>query len=120
MDAVRQARDSVAGLRLSALGGALRPVFPEWWADLPPAPEPLPSFLHDRTDGLPLAVEDSVRLLRYRADLDFRDGEWARRSLAELQVPPTVRDSVLERAHRLSPDAERVLNAASVLAEPAD
>ncbi|WP_030191599.1 ATP-binding protein [Streptomyces violaceorubidus] len=32
---------SVAGLGLSGLRGALRPLIPEWADDLPPAPEPL-------------------------------------------------------------------------------
>lgn len=41
VDAVRDGVGSVSGLRLSGLGGALRPLFPEWAADLPPAPEPL-------------------------------------------------------------------------------
>lgn len=233
VDALRSARTAVAGRRLSPLAGALRPLFPEWARDLPPAPEPLTdpgasrhrmfralaelvdrsgvellvledvhwaddatlefllfllsdrpvhdigvvltyrpddvpagsllrrltsrslaglaqvritlglldvaataglvssmlggepvseafaAFLHDRTDGLPLAVEESVRLLSQRDDVIRRDGEWVRRSLAELSVPPTVRDSVLERVQRLGADARRVLDAAAVLAEPA-
>ncbi|MGY5036263.1 AAA family ATPase [Streptomyces sp. 900116325] len=41
VDAVRDGVGSVSGLRLSGLGGALRPLFPEWADDLPPAPEPL-------------------------------------------------------------------------------
>lgn len=41
VDAVRQATDNVRGLPLSELTGALRPLFPEWGADLPPAPEPI-------------------------------------------------------------------------------
>ncbi|WP_205629199.1 helix-turn-helix transcriptional regulator [Jiangella muralis] len=77
------------------------------------------AFLHDRTDGLPLAVEESVRLLRQRDDVIRRDGEWVRRSLTELTVPPTVRDSVLERVQRLGADARSVLEATAVLAEPA-
>jgi hypothetical protein len=40
VDAVRQASDGIARFRLSALAGALRPLFPEWTGDLPPAPEP--------------------------------------------------------------------------------
>ncbi len=232
VDAVRQATDGVTELTLSALGGALRPLFPEWAADLPPMPEPAedvratrhrlfralaelldcldvavlivedvhwaddatlefllllasrqartPSllmtyrpedvppdslilrlssrapagttrvrvsvealdvtetaqlvssmlagehvsdafarFVHERTDGLPLAVEESVRLMHGRADLSRRNGEWVRRSLAEIDVPPTVRDAVLERVGRLDPAAHAVLRAAAVLAEPA-
>ena len=231
IDAVRQYRDGVVGLRLSALTGALRPLLPEWAADLPPSPEPLEdtkaarhrlfralaeligalsvtglvvedlhwadpvtvefllflaaqqspqplnlivtyrpaeappgsllrrlssrlpagttqvrmalapldvaetadlvssmldgepvssafaNFLHERTGGVPLAVEESVRLLSDRADLVRRGGEWVRRSLADLQVSPTIRDSVLERVQRLSGPAQDLLQAASVLAE---
>lgn len=234
VDAVCQAREGVTGLALSPLAGALRPLLPEWAADLPPAPEPLddanasrhrlfralaeliqglgvevlvvedlhwadeatlefllfltsrpgarsPSlvatyrpedvadgslvlqlssrlpagatharvtvppldktetarlvssmldcedvseeftiFLHARTDGIPLAIEESVRLLVERADLVRRDGRWMRHSLDELEVPPTVRDAVLERLQRLDPVARRVLEVAAVLAEPAD
>lgn len=230
VDAVRQARTGVAGLRLTTLAGALRPLLPEWTADLPAAPEPLDdiraarqrlfralaelvgalrvtglvvedvhwadpvtleflsylatagapgplslvvtyrpaeipagsllrrlpagtrpvrlalapldvtgtagmvssmlrgervsdafaSFLHQRTGGVPLAVEESVRLLSDRADLIRRRGEWVRRSLAELQVSPTLRDSVQERVQRLSRPAQDLLRAAAVLAEPAD
>lgn len=75
-------------------------------------------FLHERTGGLPLAVEESVRLLRDRADLARRNGEWIRRRLADLQVSPTLRDSVLERVQRLRPRAQLVLRAAAVIAEP--
>lgn len=77
-------------------------------------------FLQERTDGVPLAIEESVRLLRDRADLVRRDGEWVRRTLADIAVPPTIRDAVAERASRLTPVAQRVLQAASVLAEPVD
>ncbi len=233
VDAVRHARESVADLSLSGLAGALRPLFPEWAAQLPPAPEPLDDptaaqhrlfralaeliermsvtvlvvedvhwadpvtmdfvlflayrlpqpvslvvtyrpedvapesplrrlssrlpatttqvrislqpldlaattsmvssmldsqpisaelarFLHERTDGLPLAVEESVRLLHERADLVRRDGAWTRAGAGELQVPPTIRDAVLERVARLPDAAHRVLHACAVLAEPTD
>jgi DNA-binding CsgD family transcriptional regulator/tetratricopeptide (TPR) repeat protein len=232
VDAIRQARTSVAGLRLSALAGTLRPLFPEWADDLPPAPDPLAdagaarhrlmralaelldrieidvlvvedvhwaddatvdfllfitarqaarvslvlsyrpedvppgsllprllarpaagagharialgalgvpetsdlvssmldgehvsedfaTFLHERTDGVPLAVEESVRLLRDRSDLIRQRGGWIRRPLDDIAVPPTIRDAVAERAARLGPDAQRMLRAAAVLGEPA-
>jgi DNA-binding NarL/FixJ family response regulator len=232
VDAVRQATDSVVDLPLSGLAGALRPMFPEWADDLPPAPEPLadPSasryrvfralaellghlnvavlvvedvhwaddatlefllflvsrqpppvslvvtyrpqdipadslllrlssrvlaggapvrlalepldvdgtrdlvssmldggpvstdfaaFVHRHTDGVPLAIEESVRLMHGRADLARRGGEWVRRRLEVIDVPPTVRDAVLERSQRLGADARAVLDAAAVLAEPA-
>jgi DNA-binding CsgD family transcriptional regulator/tetratricopeptide (TPR) repeat protein len=230
-DALRQAVSDADRLRLSALAGALRPLFPEWAAWLPPVPEPagdasaaryrlfaaltellgrletavlvvedvhwadeatlefllflatrqprqlslvvtcrpedLPAgsllprltrlaagpsglrltlealdvadttalvssmlagehvsaefaaFVHEWAGGLPLAVEESVRLMADRADLVRRRGQWVRRQLAEIAVPPSIRDAVLERAGRLSPDAQALLRAAAVLAEPA-
>ncbi|MFE7750557.1 ATP-binding protein [Streptomyces sp. NPDC057428] len=233
VDAVRDGLDNVAGLRLSGLGGALRPLFPEWADDLPPAPEALedataarhrlfrafvevlgrldvavlvledlhwadettlefllflvsrrpqpvsvvltfrrdevppdsllwrlssrvPSdahavrltlgpldvdetasfvssmlagehvsaefaaFVHERTEGGPLAVEETVRLMHDRADLIRRDGGWARRRLDRIEVPPTIRDAMLERVQRLRPDTRTVLYAVSVLSGPAD
>jgi DNA-binding CsgD family transcriptional regulator len=76
-------------------------------------------FLHEHTDGLPLAVVETVLLLRDRQDAIDRGGKWSREVLQGLQVPPTVRDSVLERLHRLDPDAKAVLQAGAVLAAPA-
>jgi len=81
--------------------------------------EQFAAFLHERTDGLPLAVEESVRLMGDRSDLAFRRGAWARRHLDSIAVPPTVRDAVLERAARLSPGALALLRSAAVLGEPA-
>ncbi|MCL2734121.1 MAG: AAA family ATPase, partial [Actinomycetia bacterium] len=233
VDALRQAAPGVGGLGLSAVAGALRPLFPEWADGLPPAPEPpadagaarhrliralaelldrlgvevlvvedvhwadaatldflvyvasrrprpltlvltsrpeevaadspllrltsrpvegvcqvravlggLPvreaaglvssmlggepvsagfaAFLHGRTEGVPLALEECVRLLRDRGDLARRNGEWGRRRRDEIAVPPTIRDSVTERVARLGADARRVLLAAAVLTDPVD
>jgi DNA-binding CsgD family transcriptional regulator len=78
------------------------------------------SFLHERTDGLPLALEECVRLLRDREDIVERAGRWSRRHLEKLEVPPTVRDSVLERVGRLDLGARQVLEAAAALAQPAE
>lgn len=77
-------------------------------------------FLHERTEGVPLALEETVSLLRDRGDIVRRGGEWSRRALDELEVPPTVRDSILERIGRLSPAARRILEASAVVLEPAD
>lgn len=233
VEALRSYRDTVAGLELTPLAGALRGLFPEWAAHLPPAPEPLtePSavqhrlfralaelvdvldltalvvedvhwtdpatiefllfllgraprsssvvityrpedvaagcsllrlsarlpgtadqrrvqvrpldvagtaamvssmldghpvvaslarLLHQQTDGIPLALEESVRLLCDRAELVRRTGGWSRRSDTELPVPPTVRDAVLERVQRLDDAAHRVMQACAVLGEPVD
>ncbi len=232
VDAIRQATAGVAGLRLSDLAGALRPLLPEWSASLPPAPEPaedataarhrlfralrelldalhvdvlvledvqwaddataefvlflgtqrpprvsvvvtyrpedlaadsllprlaarlspgftqvrlplgpltidettemassmvhgqpvsaaLATFLHQGTDGLPLAVEESVRLMHDRAELVNRGDGWSRLRSGASVIPPTVRDAVLERVRRLDPRAQTILRAAAVLSEAA-
>ncbi len=41
VDALCQATYTAGDLRLSALAGALRPLFPEWADELPPEPAPL-------------------------------------------------------------------------------
>ncbi|MEV7816130.1 AAA family ATPase [Streptomyces flaveolus] len=233
VDAVRQARTGLADMQFTSLAGVLRPLFPEWAHDLPPAPDPFhdagaarhrlfralaelldrlgtgvlviedvhwaddatlgfllflaaqhtrsvslvltyrpeevptgsallslaarpavgsghvrtclsplsvtqcaelvssmlhdehmsdtfAEFLHQRTEGLPLALEESVRLLRDRADLVRSRGEWVRRTLGEISVPPTIRDAVLERFARLDPEVQEVARATAVLVEPAD
>jgi DNA-binding CsgD family transcriptional regulator/tetratricopeptide (TPR) repeat protein len=85
-----------------------------------PLSEEFAAFMHQRTDGVPLAVEESTRVMIERAELRRHGGGWARRSLAEITVSPTIRDAVLERAQRLPGDARAVLQAAAVLASPAD
>jgi DNA-binding NarL/FixJ family response regulator len=77
-------------------------------------------YLQERTEGLPLAVEESVRLLRGRESLELRNGVWERRSDADLDVPPLVRDSVLERTRSLPADAQQILHAAAVCSDPVD
>jgi DNA-binding NarL/FixJ family response regulator len=76
------------------------------------------AFVHRHTDGVPLVIEESVRLMCERADLVKRSGAWVRRPLRGIEVPPTVRDVVLERVQRLPPDALVVMQAAAVFAEP--
>ncbi|WP_435218460.1 helix-turn-helix transcriptional regulator [Streptomyces sp. bgisy034] len=82
--------------------------------------EQFAALLHQRTDGVPLAIEETIRSMRERRDIVHQDGEWIRRAIDELHVPPTLRDSVLERVDRLPAEARRVLEAAAVLGEPVD
>ncbi|MGW3246116.1 ATP-binding protein [Streptomyces sp. NPDC001070] len=78
------------------------------------------TFLHERTAGVPLVVEECIRLLRDREDLVRREGQWVRRTLDDIAVPPTIRDAVMERVGRLDSGAQRVLLASAVLGDPAD
>ena len=82
VDAVRRLADHVVGVPLTGLAGALRPVFPEWANQLPPAPEPLPD-----------AAAARHRLLRAFAELIdclgvgllvLEDAHWADETTLEL------------------------------------
>lgn len=85
-----------------------------------PLSDAFAAFLHEGTDGVPLAVEESVRFMIDRADLVLRSDGWVRRHMEAIAIPPTVRDGVLERVRRLAPDAQTMLRAVAVLAEPTD
>ncbi|OLF05168.1 helix-turn-helix transcriptional regulator [Actinophytocola xinjiangensis] len=77
------------------------------------------AHLFERSSGLPLAVQELLALLRDRGSLiPLRGGGWARRALAELDVPPGVRDPVRERVGRLPAVARTVAEATAVLAAP--
>lgn len=82
--------------------------------------EQFADHIHERTAGIPFAVEEVLRLVRDRHDVIRKGGRWIRRTLEDLRVPPAVRDSVLERVGFLEPDARRLAEAASVLTTPAD
>ncbi|MFU8854840.1 LuxR C-terminal-related transcriptional regulator [Micromonospora sp. SL1-18] len=82
--------------------------------------EQFAGFLYGATDGIPLVVEEYLLLLEDRDDITREDDHWTRRVLTELDVPASVRESVLERVHRLDRDTQRLLEAASILMDPAD
>lgn len=83
-----------------------------------PVSEVFARHLHVHTEGVPLAVEEWVRLMARRGDVIRHVGVWKRLPLEEIVVPPTVRDTVLEHAGQLSPAAQAVLRTAAVVAEP--
>lgn len=85
-----------------------------------PVSEAFAAHVHESTDGLPLAVEEVLHLIRDRGDLIRMNGEWWRAPLGRIQVPPSVRDATLERVARLGEDARAVIDAACVLAGQAD
>lgn len=81
--------------------------------------EEFAGFLHDRTGGLPFAIEEVLRLIQDRHDIiRTADGRWNRRRLERLEVPAVIRDSVVGRAARLSFEGRRMLDAAAVLDVP--
>lgn len=77
--------------------------------------EEFATYLWERTAGLPFAIEELLALLQARGTLAQHGTRWIRRALDELDVPARIRDTVLERAGRLSSEARTVAEAAAVL-----
>lgn len=72
-------------------------------------------LVHRQTEGNPFFVEEVVRTLVDRGDVYRRDGRWEGRSIADLEVPKSVRSVVGQRLSRLDEDTQEVLREASVL-----
>src|SRR4051812_4763358 len=80
------------------------------------APSPaLAGVLHDRTQGVPLFVEELIAALDSAGRLRQSDGGAALDTGEELPVPDSVRDAVLLRAGMLSDGAREPLDLAAVL-----
>jgi DNA-binding CsgD family transcriptional regulator/tetratricopeptide (TPR) repeat protein len=73
-----------------------------------PAPRDVVEAVHERTNGIPLHIEELLAAL----DDDARtDG----RQIRDAHVPDTIGDAVLARLARLSPDARSVARAGAVI-----
>ena len=72
-------------------------------------------FISERSEGNPFVMEEMLRDALDRGDIFRTDTGWDRKALAEFRIPPTVRDTILQRLERLSPEHITVLAAASVM-----
>ena len=77
-------------------------------------------FLHERSEGNPFVLEEMLRDAIDRGDIFRTDKGWDRKSLADIRIPPNVRDTILQRLERLSRDDVSVLSAASVIGRSFD
>jgi AAA ATPase domain len=72
-------------------------------------------YIHERTEGSPLALEEMLREAIDRGDI-FRSARgWDRKPLTQLRIPRAVAEVVLLRLDRLDEHKTSVLSAASVL-----
>ena len=72
-------------------------------------------LMHMRTEGNPFVIEEMLREAIERGDVFRSEDGWHRRSLDELRIPESVRDTILFRFARLDPDDSHILEAAAVL-----
>ena len=76
--------------------------------------------VRDRTDGNPFFIEELSAVLVERGDIYRSGADWDRRALDEIEMPLTVRETLLARAARLPEEAQRVLRLAAVAGERID
>jgi len=73
-----------------------------------PAPRDVVDAVYERTDGIPLHIEE---LLGAIAEAERIDG----RAIRDAAVPDTLEDAILQRIARLSPEAQAVARAGAVI-----
>lgn len=73
-----------------------------------PAPNDVVAAVHDRTNGIPLHIEELLAALSDEARADGR-------LIREAHVPDTIGDAVLARLERLSDDARAIARAGAVV-----
>jgi len=77
-------------------------------------------LLRERSEGNPFVLEEMLRDALDRGDIYRGETGWDRKPLAEMRLPPTVRDTILQRLERLSRAEVAVLAAASVIGRSFD
>jgi class 3 adenylate cyclase len=77
-------------------------------------------FLFKRSEGNPFVLEEMLRDALDRGDIFRTETGWDRKSLAEIRIPPTVRDTILQRLERLDRAHVPILAAASVIGRSFD
>ena len=71
-----------------------------------PAPRDVAAAVYERTDGIPLHIEELLGALNAQARLDGR-------AIREANVPDTIEDAVIARIAQLSPEAQATARARS-------
>lgn len=74
----------------------------------------------ERTEGNPFFVEELISVLVDRGDIFRREGDWARRDLHDIEMPETVRETLLARVRTLDEQAQQILQVAALAGERVD
>ena len=73
-----------------------------------PAPRDVAAAVHERTDGIPLHIEELLGALSAEARMDGH-------AIREANVPDTIEDAVIARIAQLSPEAQATARAGAVI-----
>jgi len=77
--------------------------------------------MHERTGGNPFFVEELLKVLIERGDVYHREGVgWDRRDLSEIELPSSVRETLLARVRTMAPADQEVLHLAALQGERVD
>jgi class 3 adenylate cyclase/tetratricopeptide (TPR) repeat protein len=88
--------------------------------DLDATSADLARTLHERTDGVPFAVEELLKEAADEGTVDWNAEHWDPRALAALPAPRSIADNILRRVESLQPDHSDVLRCAAVLGKSFD
>jgi class 3 adenylate cyclase len=74
----------------------------------------------DRTDGNPFFVEELAKVLVDNGDVYWQGDDWVRRDLVDIELPESVRETLLARARSLDATSLRVLQLAALAGDHLD
>ncbi len=106
---------SVAPLAPAEVGAMLSGLF-----DGTEVSEEFASAVADRTEGNPFFVEELMKVLVERGDLYRLGSDWERRELDEIEMPQSVRETLLARARTMPDELVRVLQLAAMAGTQVD
>ncbi len=75
------------------------------------------ALIQERTEGNPFFVQQVLRALIERGDVFRRDGRWDRKSIAEIEVPESIRSVIGQRVTRLAEPTQELLRVASIFGQ---
>jgi DNA-binding CsgD family transcriptional regulator len=85
---------------------------------------PTAEFRHaifETCEGNPLFMEEVLRALVERGDVEYREGSWRRtKDVADIAIPDTLRDAILERFTPLPAETQNILRYAAVIGQDFD
>src|SRR5262249_44665904 len=109
-------KSNFSQLRLEPLGRSDAELFLNAMLGNAPTVDGLVSFVAERTDGVPLFMEETVQALAQTWWLQGAPGAYAARvQIMALRVPPTVQSVIAARIDRLAIDERRLLQNAAIV-----
>jgi len=71
--------------------------------------------IYTLTEGNPFFIEEVLKALVAAGEVFYVDDGWARKSIQDLHIPPSVQDAVGRRTQQLGTEARRLLTLAAVV-----